>query len=247
MFRTLTIVTFALALAACVDDNADSGLTLLRNIAPAAGCVVSPDSTDFLPSGTIQADAQRGYFFTPVARNDLAVVQGESETNKLIFIAGAHVTIDFFDPDFFTKDEQATLDADGVTRFAVPSSGAIDPDGGTATFGFEIVPTELLAMIAAKLPAPSPGDPFPSTLLNVSVQLYGTRAGSSTESNVFHYPVEVCDGCIVHDAGPCAALPDGFTASPGGACNVLQDTQLDCCTDDAGNQVCPAAAPSTQS
>jgi hypothetical protein len=241
MFRTLATASFALALAACVENNADSGLVILRNIAPATGCTLDAESSEFLASGVIDTASTRGYFFTPVARNDLTTTAGENETQKTIFVEGAHVTIDFFDTDLFTKDEVATFATDGLTRFAVPSSGGIDPNGGLATFGFEIVPAELIALIAPKLPAGT------STVLRVGVQIFGTRAGSSTESNLFRYPVEVCNGCVVHDVGVCESLPADFTASPGGACNPLQDVVLDCCTPMAGGDpVCPAVMPGTQ-
>lgn len=247
MLRFLTVASCALALAACVDDNADSGLTILRNIAPASGCAVAADSTAFVPSGTIQADAIRGYYFTPVARNDLSVINGENESQKVIFVEGAHITIDFADPDLFTKDEQAMMQTDGLTRFAAPASGGIDPDGGVATFGFEIVPTQLLALIAARLPEPTADNVFPATVLNVGVKMYGRRAGDTIESNLFRYPVSVCDGCILSVVGSCTSLPDGFMGAPGGACNVLQDGALECCTNASGGLVCPAVKPTTQS
>jgi len=233
MSRPLITTIAALALTACVDNNADSGLTILRNLAPATGCEITADSTSFRGSGLIDTGASSGYLFTPVARNDLLIADGESATARTIFVEGAHVTVGFFDDKLFTAAERDTFTTDGVTRFAIPTSGALDPGGGTATFNFEIVPVELLEAIGAKLPVGG------STLLNVSVQIYGSRTGSTVESNVFKYPVEVCKDCLKRNLGACATLPSNFEADPGGACNLLQDGALDCCMNGA-IEVCPA-------
>lgn len=230
----------ALALGGCVDNNADSGLTLLRNIAPSSGCVLAADSTDFRSSGRIQSDSGRGYLFTPIARNDLEIADGEPTSQKTVFVEGAHVTVGFYDADLFTSDEQAQFREDALTRFAVPTSGAIDPGGGTATFGFEIVPAELIELIDAKLT-----DTQPSQLLDVTVELYGSRAGSSIESNTFRYPVEVCKGCVVENVGRCVDLPTDFAGGTGGACNALQDGVLACCTGPNNEDVCPAVPATT--
>ncbi len=111
-----SIVSAALPLlvlaGACVDNNADSGLVILRNIAPELGCAVDPTSSTVRTSGILEDDATTGYVFTPVVRNDLVTFDGENVTAKSIFVTGARVTIDFYDPTLFTEAEQATT---GVT------------------------------------------------------------------------------------------------------------------------------------
>ncbi len=235
----------ALALTACVENNADSGFTILRNLAPAEGCVVDPQATEFRSSGQIEVAAVRGYYLTPVARNDLAVAGSATETQQTVFVEGAQIEIEFYDRDFFTAEEQTQFRTDGLTRFTVPTSGSIDPDGGVATFGFEVVPPALLRAIDAKLPDFVPGAAAPSTLLDVRVQLVGIRAGSSIESNRFRYPVEVCDGCLSDDAGACDALPSDFSGGEGGACNLEQDAVLSCCTEGTVT-ICPARSSGTK-
>lgn len=236
------IALAALALAACVDNGADTGLTLLRNIAPATNCVIATDSSLFIPSGVIQADSVSGYLFTPVARNDLVLAAGEFESSKVIFVEGARVTIGYYDPELFSDGEEADFTARGISRFIVPASGGIDPDGGLAAFLFEIVPTEMLVAVGAKLPDPSPADPSPSTVLDVKVQIFGRAGGGSIESNQFRYPVEVCQDCLVSITEPCAELPINFEGRPGGACNPLQDSAVDCCFTAANERICPATA-----
>ncbi|MBL8624657.1 MAG: hypothetical protein JNK64_25335 [Myxococcales bacterium] len=240
-----SIVSAALPLlvlaGACVDNNADSGLVILRNVAPELGCNVDPGSSSVRTSGIIEDDAVTGYVFTPVVRNDLVTVEGENITAKSIFVSGARVTIDFYDPDLFTAAEQTTFDTDGLTKFVVPSSGAIDPDGGLQTFHLEIVPTELIAKIAPKLAAMTT-DATPSTVLDVRVQFFGTRAGDDVSSNTFRYPVTVCHGCLTNVLGACDMLPDGEPRA-GGACSPDQDGVIDCCLAADSSLVCPAIAP----
>ncbi len=235
-----TIVSAALPLlvlaGACVDNNADSGLVILRNVAPELGCVVDPASDVVRTSGVIEDDAAAGYVFTPVVRNDLTTVAGENTTAKSIFINGARVTIDFYDATLFTAAEQAQFDTDGLTKFVVPSSGAIDPDGGLQTFHLEIVPDVLLAKIAPKLATSTTA----STMLDVRIQFFGTRSGSDVSSNTFRYPVEVCHGCLTRSLGACEGLPMDLEVQTGGACGPDQDGVVDCCTATDGTQVCPA-------
>ncbi len=242
-----SIVSAALPLlvlaGACVDNNADSGLVILRNIAPELGCAVDPTSSTVRTSGILEDDAAFGYVFTPVVRNDLVTVEGENVTAKSIFVTGARVTIDFYDPTLFTEAEQATFDTDGLTKFIVPTSGAIDPDGGVQTFHLEIVPTELLAKIAPKLAAMTT-DPTPETVLDVRVQFFGTRSGDDVSSNTFRYPVTVCHDCLTNVLGPCAALPTDVEIRDGGACGPDQDGVIDCClAADLTTRVCPAVPP----
>lgn len=241
ILSTVPLVVVALA-GACVENNADSGLVVVRNIAPATSCVVDPDSVLVQPAGTIEDDSVNGYVFTPLVRNDLVSAEGEPITAKSIFITGARVTIDFYDKELFTAAEQTQFDTDGLTKFLVPSSGAIEPDGGVSTFHLEIVPSELIAKIATKL-ATVTGDPTPSTVLDVRVQFVGTRTGSDVSSNTFRYPVEVCHGCLTSSLGLCADLSTDVMARAGGACARDQDGVIDCCTDDLGRTVCPAVPP----
>lgn len=246
MPRVLLTAPLALALAACVGDSADSGLYILRNIAPDEGCVIDPSSEVFQTSGVIETDSPGDYFFTPVARNDL-VTNGNDLSQKTIFVEGARVTIGYHDADLFTATEQAQQRTEGLTQFETLTSGSIEPDGGVASFGLYVVPTDLLAVIGERLPAPTVERPRSSTVLDVGVQLYGTQAGDEIVSNVFHFPVEVCRDCLVFNVGLCSDLPAGFVGGAGGVCNPYQDAVLQCCETATGQFVCPATstAPET--
>lgn len=240
MSRPLLALTLPLALAACVADNADSALVILRNVDPTTGCVADPSSEVARTAGTIQTNATFGYVLTPVVRNDLVTVEGESPTRKSVFLEGARVTIAFYDAELFTAAELDTLETDGLTRFMAPTSGALEPNGSTQTFQLEVVPRELLAAIDAKLPTDVVA---PSTLIDVQIEMYGQLAGSEIRSNKFHYPVTVCRDCLISSVGLCSAIDPGTEYRTGGACNTLQDGIVDCCTDADGLLVCPATAP----
>ncbi len=239
MSRLSSVATLLplVALAACVDNNADSGMVILRNVAPEEGCVVATDSDVFQSSGKIQVDAAFGYVFTPLVRNDMTTVEGQNPTNKTIFLESADVTIDFFDTELFTEAELTQLETDGLTRFRTPTSGSIEPNGGLVTIQSVIVPTELLDVIAPKLTAA-----VDRTTLDVRVQVRGTQAGSSVTSNTFRYPVLVCADCLVAVVGACDAIDPDATYQQGGACNRYQDGLLDCCTAADGSLRCPAVA-----
>jgi hypothetical protein len=225
----LSILPLALGLGACVDGGADSGLTVLHVVAPETGCTFSTSATTTLPAGTIQANATGGYLMAPEVRNDLTLNDGEAISPKTIFITGARVEIDFYDPSPFSADEEAELAADGLTRFLVPFSGSIEPNGGTAVLPFEAVPLPLLRRIGTLLPEPTEENPDPRVILDVQIREIGTRGGGSVESNLFHYPVQVCTSCLTSDLGRCVDLGTTTVIRTGGACQQRQDGVLDCC------------------
>ncbi len=234
--RALTLLGVT-SLAACVETGTDAPMRILNNIAPADSCVISPDATLFRDGGRIDTDAARGYLFTPVVINDITLASGDVESQRRIYITGARVHIEFYDQSF----ANLAVDEDLLT-FQVPVGGSLAPGGGKSAFGFEVVPTELLTAVGTRLGSPTASNPNPKTVLDVHVQMVGTKAGDGVESNVFRYPVEVCVVCRIRNLGPCAGLPGGYMPNTGGACNLLQDGVLDCCTN--GTQaVCPAAAP----
>lgn len=235
MFALCGVVGFGLA--ACVDGSQSAGLRIIGNVAPAEGCAVDSTSMTFFDNGVIEAGSFNGYVFTPSARNDLQTVGDELLGPKTIYVTHASIQLRFYDPDF----ENITSDGSLLT-FRAPTAGAIEPNGGTAAFSFEIVPPELLALIGERLGGPTLENPRPRTTIDAQVQLFGSRGGGGgeEESNVYRYPVDVCNGCLSSDLGACADLPAGFEPSLGGACNAVQDGVVECCDN---FMVCPARPP----
>lgn len=234
---SLFLVAAGLGMAACVDDG-DATVLIIQNQAPDAECVVAGSPTEsFVSAGVIDASSNRGYVFTPVVQNFATAIEGQEQL-RIAFVEGARVEIAFVeDPELFTATELAAFRTEGLTRFSVPMSGPIDP-GATSSFKFEIVPPELLAEIAPLL---DPNDlASDSTLLQVSVRLYGSLSGGGFETQVFRYPVDVCLGCLSNDLGACSSLSTDFTpTNTGGSCNAAQDEPVDCCVNGA-TLVCPA-------
>jgi hypothetical protein len=221
----LATLPFALTVGACVDDNADSGMVVLKAVAPDEGCTFSADADRLLTSGHIDAAADRGYLIAPLIRNDLTTVTGEAKTPKTIFVTGAQVVVKFYDDDLFSADERAMMTADGLTRYLTPFSGSVDPNGGTVVLPFEAVPTDLLAKVGERL---TDRDRF-STVLDAQIQIVGRRGGGDVESNLFRFPIEVCADCERFVIGDCATLSDTAVIRTGGACQPSQDGQVDCC------------------
>jgi hypothetical protein len=59
-------------------------------------------------------------------------------------------------------------------------------------------------------------------------------------SDPFNYPLQVCNGWLVGNLGPC---PFKNVVNTGNACNPAQDDIVDCCTDN-GALICPATVSS---
>lgn len=237
--RSLGLVAALFGLVACVENNGDAGLILLRNTAPEEDCVLDTSTSMFLNGGIIQSNSPVGYIFTPLIRNDLVVADEEATAPKTVFLEGARVELSFYDSGLFSETELTSLESRGLTEFMVPLSGAVDPGGGLAVLSFEIVPQALLFEIGQALPAASEANPTPSTVLDARIQMFGSRGGGDIDSNWFRYPVEVCRDCLTVVVNSCDALSDSFDPRTGGVCNPRQDGFLDCCSTDEG-VVCPA-------
>lgn len=241
--RPFVLVAALSGLVACVEDNADAGLLILRNIAPGDDCTLDTTTVNFINHGRIQSNSLAGYLFTPLVRNDLVISDNEAEGPKTVFLEGARVEISFYDPTLFTEEQLTDLANRSLTSFVVPVSGSVEPAGGLAALGFEVVPRQLLIEVGNALPAATPENPAPTTVVDARVQMFGSRGGGEIESNWFHYPVEVCVNCLTIDHGECSALPDSFDARTGGVCNPVQDGYVDCCD---GGAVCPATSTTEQ-
>jgi hypothetical protein len=135
MSRLSSVATLLplVALAACVDNDADAGMVILRNVAPAEGCVASTDSDVFQSSGKIQVDSPYGYLFTPLIRNDMTTLEGQNPTQRTIFIESIDATVDIFEPEVFTLASiptPPTSRAGPVTRCRTACSTAAPPPRG---------------------------------------------------------------------------------------------------------------------
>ena len=203
-------------------ESGDS-LIILQNQVAGEGCVISASSSNtFVGRGLIDSNSSIGYVFNPLVQN-LATAGGGSAT-RIAFIEGYEVEISF-------PGDSVTGVSSELTGFSSLVSGSITP-GGFAGLSFEVVPPALLAELTI------PAGEYVELLAEVTV--FGTMDGGEVESNQFRFPIDVCDGCLISNNGPCTDIDSDFTPRTGGVCNPLQDKIIDCCTLSDGGTLCPA-------
>ncbi len=217
------------SLIGCTADGAES-LLILRNQVPEAvaegGCSVPTTPTPtFRSSGLIDVRSFNGYLFTPLVQN---VAEETDNSSRRIFASGANVDISFEGANPPTP----SAGLENSVSFRAPLSGSVGA-GGLTAFAFEIITRELLADLVDDVTPTNP------VLLTANVTIVGELDGDTLESNIFRYPVEVCDGCMRNVLGPCLGL-EAENIAVGGACRTNQDGVLDCCTAEDGSLTCPA-------
>lgn len=214
--------------AGCTD--ADQPVIILQNQVPDEGCVIPIGTgSGFRPRGIIDTQSGAGYLFTPLAQNNALSIDGNPNA-RLATIQGAEVALTLQDP--------AVAVAEGDLSFTKRFSGTIQPDGGLTSFSFTIIDKRVLDAIAGAIESP---DQRFEVLAEIKV--FGTMGGGDLESVPFTYAVDVCEGCMRVDVGPCADLTEEFVPLTGGECNPLQDVITQCCTELDDSLTCPAAPP----
>jgi hypothetical protein len=225
----------AIGASACA-DNGDEVLLILNNVVPDEECVLSGDEEGlFIAKGIIDTVGGAGYLLTPLVKNTATSETG-TEAQRTAFIRGARIDLRFAEPSPFNEEELQQLADSGLTRFEVPLAATVSPNGSTAPFAFEVMQAPLIAALGDEL-----GSPDDRILVIAEVRMRATFGGGTIESQVFPFPIEVCEGCNVFDVGPCAMLPGTFTPAVGNPCNPFQDGQTQCCSV-TGGLVCPAVS-----
>jgi hypothetical protein len=254
MLRSCALFAASALFAACTTSSGDTTILMLRNQAPAAGCVITADpNAAFIPSGRLDVEllkpngVPQGYLLTPVVQNvavaDLANQAQVAQRTALI--QGAHVDITFLSSDVVTDADQQMLDSMGLLHFDARFAGAVPPNASVSTYSFELIPAGVIDMVTGRLQTFSGGTGRkPDVTMIAKVVVFGQLGGGTVEAPAFDYPVTACDGCMTNDVGPCAALSSSFMAHTGGACSFYQDGVLDCCEDGA-QFVCPAVRPTS--
>jgi len=233
------VVALAVGSAGCTTADAlDHSLLILQNQAPGAQCTVSTSQFGtVLGRGFIDARSPRGYLFTPLVQNFAVTGDNIEVTQRIAFIEGAEVDLGF--DGALDSGQASVLDTLGVVHFSELFSIPVFPDGGVAALNFTIVPVEVLAALGEALPD---GAQQFSTI-DAAVTIFGSMGGGDFESQVFHYQIDVCDGCAVLDCGPCEAPSPECGSGAAGNCNALQDPPgvVECCTDGLGLLQCPVS------
>jgi hypothetical protein len=237
---SLVAVLWPLILAAC--GRVPGQFEILNDQIPqvsGTGCIIPVDPGMYSGEGKLDISIVRGdfesaYFVFPLIENNLPAAKGTSIDPNEIQLTGFQVDVRSLDPMHTPAAVQAVFDGAGAfAHYQVPWSGGIASGGGQLSAAVAAFPVELAQAVAG---AGNFGVQ-PSLTVDLQVAVLGTtNSGQHMTSDPFHFPVQLCSGCLVANKLPCP-----YTTVPtnlGNGCNPAQDDPIDCCTD-SGALVCP--------
>jgi hypothetical protein len=238
----LAAVMFSLGFAAC--GRTPGQFEILNDQIPTTSggsCSVPLDPTAYQGEGrldlsVVRSDFGSAYFVFPLIENNLPSSSNGSLDPNEIQLSGFQIDINWIGvPPSESIQNVFTANAGGpLVHYQIPWSGGISSGGGRLSAITAAFPVALAQNLVA--PAGAGVDPF--LTVDLTIQALGTtNSGTHMESDPFHFPVQVCSGCLANNVGPCplaAAL-----ANVGNGCNPAQDLLVDCCTD-KGALICPA-------
>jgi hypothetical protein len=206
-------------------------LVILQNQIPSfdqGSCVIpATPTTAFRQSGKLDLSVYElatgvtlpGYLLFPVVQNNLSssargtTVQVDT-TQLQIEVNRADVVLEY-------------LGGARIAAFSVPVYKVL-PGGSTVSMYLEVIRPEDLTRLKDQ------------DWVMARVTVVGNRSGDEIKSNEMRYPIEICSGCLVDNAGSCYSFT-GQAAYFG--CNRAQDELISCCQ--LGSQLeCPAAKAS---
>ena len=200
-------------LAGCAEERA---LFVLQNQIPSDECEISAQEGGvFRSRGYLDVSVGQGYLLYPLIRSEITsstALDPQPERNSLA-LRRVKVKLDLSEiPGSFPSE---------LREFSVATSGVLRPGEARAII-VEIFKDEL----AQRLTIPAGIRP---TVI-AEIQVVGTRLGtnSEVESSLFHYPIELCSGCLVQRLAECPG-PDDGTVVFRNACGLPQDEQVTCC------------------
>lgn len=218
---------------------------MVQNQIPSDGCVVpATEGAIYRGEGVLDvrvpssSGSDAGYLFFPLLKNDLPVEADDGPEPNRIALGGFEIDVRFVDGPSGTAELFGALAADPSTlallRYQAPWSGSLTPGGGTAAATTSAIPAELVQRLRD---SDLLHDAAP-VRVNALVRAFGSKQGGSIKSDVFTYPIRICDGCLINSTTAC---PASGTILKGSACNPAQDSAVDCCTQGA-DLICPATS-----
>ena len=232
-----TIIGLHVALLSFACNGPSGQFYLVQNQVPSAGCVI-PAGEGALYRGEGVLDVR-----VPVTESDGAyllfpLLKGDGVEPNRIALRGFEVDLHFVDGSPEVGDFFAGLGADPSTealvRYQSPWSGSVPPGGGTATAATSAFPAET----ARRLRDADLLRDGSYARVNALVRAFGDKLDGRIKSDVFTYPIRVCDGCLINRITTC---PASAPVLKGGVCNPAQDVPVDCCTQGV-DLVCPASS-----
>jgi hypothetical protein len=182
--------------------------------------------------GSLLRSLVGGYALFPLLQNDFPGASGDVEGNR-IALSGWDVEIGVAanaEPGAITDlITSLTTTNDPLVKYSTVTSGSVGSGGGFTASMVNAFPEDLGTMIH------SMGilSPTRTYWIEATVRARGTTLVQSVESQEFHYPIQLCDGCLTVDVGPCGPTP---VAS--GACTPGQDFAPLACCEKVGELVC---------
>jgi hypothetical protein len=243
MSRAVTHFVFASVLGSalatgCAANSGDEGFLILNNSAPPIGmCTFSGDLTQpYIPAGFLSTVSSSGYILNPLLESRITALTGQ-EVQRSLTIMGARVDLKVVSATVTSATGAITNVTTNLpselTHFQQLVSATLAPSG-SANVTFEMVPWAVIPNLTSGA-AIGATDRFHATI-DATVTMYAEMGGSEVDASAFHFPVTVCNDCLVNVIGACPIA----AVNKGNACNPFQDFTVDCCTNAAGGLVCPA-------
>ena len=250
--RALPVFAAAVAFATATSCGGSTGeFYILHNQIAGDGCTI-PANADapYRGEGVLDVrvssrDPEAAYLLFPLLQNDLPDDSEGGVSANRIALSGFEVDLAIADASASVRTLFESIQDAGksdpssaaLVSYQVPWSGSLDPAGGhtsAITDGFP-------AATARRLRDAGVLTDGSIARFNVNVRAIGHTLSGRIRSDVFTYPLRVCDGCLIRRIGVCP-LPAPILT--GGQCNPGQDSEVDCCTQ-SGVLMCPASISSS--
>lgn len=230
-----------LMLGACAEDIPE--LRVVANRPLDEQCQPDIGNSVFIGRGVLDLFVTDRYVFAPQVDSELVASESVQYTGLAAGGAGglqganweandvtlSHATVEYDAPE--------ALGIRLLRSYDIPLSGSVEP-GGSLFMTFDLINTRLAQTLALSPLLREPGNSF---TLNVRLQFFGkTNAGQEVDSNVFSYPIVVCNGCLLNyspaavDAAfplpNCRNLEDFDSETAEIPCFPGQDDVVDCRT-----------------
>jgi hypothetical protein len=253
MTRLTTVARWAVLgalplLAGC--SGTPPGLFIIvQNQVPDSNCAIPATlGSVYRPSGVLDvrltSDGSDGYFLFPLLQNDFPAPTGGSSIDaNRIALSGFDIDVDVpANPEAgpitdFIQMLRALDPSDprhSWVQFSTVTSGSVSSGGGNTASDVDIFPGDLARAIRDLAVLSTTKHYFAMA----TVRARGGTLSSSVKSDAFHYPIELCDGCLIVNQGDCPVAATG-----GNTCDVGQDESTGCCTV-SGSFVCQAVVSS---
>ncbi|MBM4353106.1 MAG: hypothetical protein FJ109_04815 [Deltaproteobacteria bacterium] len=221
------LLLLALLLPACAPDSLTGGLYIIAGqaVSPKTQCMAKAGggATEIRSIGTLDLVLSHEYLFFPIVKNEMDALDqstgqisesGYLNTNA-INIKGAWIT-------YSIKGLQGPYDGNGKTSLGetyVPTSGTVEPDGGTTTIMLPVVPF----WIGAELDRDKAFDTYLSGgYMTAAIKLEGELLdGTLVRSSTFHFPILLCRACLI------GLIPDWAEGEDYNYCAPGQDIPID--------------------